>query len=40
MLEEPLNTIAPYGAACHSIVYAVEQMEKEEPFAVMGLFDI
>lgn len=35
-----LNTIAPYGAACHSIVYAAEQMEKEEPFAVMGLFDI
>lgn len=35
-----LNTIAPFGAACHSIVYAVEQMEKEEPMAVMGLFDI
>ncbi|MDO5118131.1 MAG: DUF169 domain-containing protein [Eggerthellaceae bacterium] len=35
-----LNTIAPFGAACHSIVYAVEQMEKDEPLAVMGLFDI
>lgn len=35
-----INTIAPFGAACHSIVYAAEQMEKEEPFAVMGLFDI
>ena len=35
-----INTIAPFGAACHSIVYAVEQMEKEEPYAVMGLFDI
>lgn len=35
-----LNTIAPFGAACHSILYAAEQMEKEEPYAVMGLFDI
>ena len=35
-----INTIAPFGAACHSIAYAAEQMEKEEPFAVMGLFDI
>lgn len=35
-----MNTIAPFGAACHSIVYAAEQMEQEEPFAVMGLFDI
>ena len=35
-----LNTIAPFGAACHSIVYAAEQLEKEEPYAIMGLFDI
>ena len=35
-----INTIVPYGAACHSIVFAVEQMGKEEPLAVMGLFDI
>lgn len=35
-----LNTIAPFGAACHSIVYAAEQIEKEEPYAIMGLFDI
>lgn len=35
-----LNTIAPFGAACHSILYAAEQMEKEDPMAVMGLFDI
>lgn len=35
-----INTIAPFGAACHSIVYAAEQMEKEDPCAVMGLFDI
>ena len=35
-----LNTIAPYGAACHSIVFAADQMGKEDPLAVMGLFDI
>lgn len=35
-----VNTLAPFGAACHSIVYAVEQMDKEEPYAIMGLFDI
>ncbi len=35
-----LNTLAPFGAACHSIVYAAEQMEKDEPYAIMGLFDI
>lgn len=26
--------------SCHSIVYAAEQMEKEDPMAIMGLFDI
>lgn len=35
-----VNTLAPFGAACHSIVYAAEQMDKEEPYALMGLFDI
>ena len=35
-----LNTLAPFGAACHSIVYAAEQMDREEPYAIMGLFDI
>ena len=35
-----LNTLAPFGAACHSIVYAAEQMDREEPMAIMGLFDI
>ena len=34
------HTIAPFGAACHSILYAAEQMEQAEPCAVMGLFDI
>ncbi len=37
---EALNTIAPFGAACQSIVYAVDQIGKERPMAVMGLFDI
>lgn len=35
-----LNTVAPFGAACHSILYAAEQMDKEQPWSVMGLFDI
>ena len=35
-----VNTIVPYGAACHSIVFAAAQMEEDEPMAVMGLFDI
>ena len=35
-----VNTLAPFGAACHSIVYAAEQMDKEEPYAIMGLFDV
>ena len=35
-----LNTLAPFGAACQSIVYAAEQLDKEQPCAIMGLFDI
>ena len=35
-----INTILPFGAACHSIVYAAEQMGKDDPMAVMGLIDI
>ena len=38
--RETVNTLAPFGAACHSIVYAAEQMDKEAPCAIMGLFDI
>ena len=37
---EAVNTIVPYGAACHTIVFAADQMDKERPMAVMGLFDI
>ena len=35
-----VNTIVPYGAACHSIVFAAEQLDSDDPMAVMGLFDI
>lgn len=35
-----INTVAPFGAACQSIVYAAEQMGKPDPVAIMGLFDI
>ena len=34
------NTISPYCSACQSIMFAAEQMERQEPAAVMGLFDI
>ena len=34
------NTIVPYCSACQSIMFAAEQMDKEMPMAVMGLFDI
>ena len=34
------NTISPYCSACQSIMYAAEQLDKEEPVAIMGLFDI
>ena len=35
-----VNTVAPFDAACHSIVFAAAQMDEAEPMAVMGLFDI
>ena len=35
-----VNAIVPYGAACHSIVFAAEQLDSKDPMAVMGLFDI
>ena len=37
---EALNTLAPFGAACQSILYAVEQIDKDRPMAILGLFDI
>ena len=34
------NMISPYGSACQSIMFGAEQMEQEQPAAVLGLFDI
>ena len=35
-----VNALAPFGAACHSIVYAADQADKPDPCAILGLFDI
>ena len=35
-----LNAIAPFGAACHSIVYAYHETQKDHPNGVIGFFDI
>lgn len=35
-----INTIVPYGAACHSMVFAAEQLDSDDLMAVMGLFEI
>jgi len=37
---ETINAIAPFGAACQSIVFAYGELKKEQPKAVMGYFDI
>jgi uncharacterized protein (DUF169 family) len=34
------NVIAPYCSACQSIMFAAAEAEKDDPKAVMGLFDI
>ncbi|MDR3258155.1 MAG: DUF169 domain-containing protein [Fusobacteriaceae bacterium] len=35
-----LNVLAPFSAACQSILLAYQEMRKEFPKAIMGLFDI
>lgn len=35
-----LNVVAPFVAACQSIVYAYQEIGKDEPKAIMGFFDI
>lgn len=35
-----LNAIAPFGAACHSILFSYQEMDKENPKAILGFFDI
>lgn len=32
--------IAPFGAGCHSILYAHEQLQSENPQIILGMFDL
>lgn len=34
------GAIAPFGAACHSILYGYAEAQREQPRAVIGFFDI
>jgi uncharacterized protein (DUF169 family) len=34
------NVIAPWGAACHSVLFAYKEEEKEIPRAIIGFFDL
>jgi hypothetical protein len=34
------NVLAPFGAACHSILFAYQEIGKEYPKAILGFFDI
>ena len=35
-----LNVIAPFGAACQSILFAYQEIGKENPKSILGFFDI
>ena len=35
-----MNVITPYGAGCQSILYGYAEADREEPRAVIGMFDI
>ncbi len=35
-----LEAIAPFGAACHSLIYALEQATSADPKMVLGYFDV
>ncbi|MDR0795438.1 MAG: DUF169 domain-containing protein [Tannerella sp.] len=35
-----LNAIAPFGAACHSILFTYQEIDRENPKAILGFFDI
>lgn len=37
---EALNVLAPFAAACQSIVLAYQELGKERPKAIMGFFDL
>jgi uncharacterized protein (DUF169 family) len=34
------NMLAPFGASCHSILFAYQEIGKEHPKAILGFFDI
>lgn len=34
------NTVVPFGAACHNILFAYQESKKTQPNAVLGFFDI
>lgn len=36
----PLNVVAPFCAGCQSILLAKKEMGKEEPMAILGMFDL
>lgn len=35
-----VNVVAPFGAGCQSIVLAKQQLDAEDPQAMMGMFDV
>lgn len=35
-----VSTIVPYGAGCHSLVQAKQQIGADEPVAILGLIDV
>jgi hypothetical protein len=35
-----LNAIAPFGAACQSILFAYQEIGKEQPSGILGFFDV
>ncbi len=37
---EGMNALAPFGAACHSIVFAFHESFREKPKGIIGFFDI
>lgn len=36
----PLNVVAPFCGGCQSILLAKKEMGKEEPLAILGMFDL
>ncbi|WP_251211929.1 DUF169 domain-containing protein [Adlercreutzia murintestinalis] len=36
----PLNVVAPFCGACQSILLAKQELAKEDPMAILGMFDL